>query len=305
MTLFKAWISAARLHTLPLSIAGVLIGSAMGYETLCLSNGRFSWSVFGLTLLTIVLLQILSNFANDLGDSQKGTDNELRVGPKRAVQSGLISKTEMKYGVFTTALTALISGTLLLWIACKQLNIEVLILFFIGLAGIAAAIRYTIGENAYGYKGYADVFVLFFFGIIPVTISFYLQVPLLRWSILLPAISVGLFSTAVLNLNNLRDYENDKACGKKTIIVRLGIENGKKYHTALLLLGMLSTILYSCFLSHSSCWQHLYGIAFLFFLANILKVWKTKDTRLLNPELKKVALATFLFALLFSLGLTL
>lgn len=292
----QAWLRAFRLRTLPLSSAGAILGAALAFK-----DGTFSWLIAGLCLITILLLQILSNLANDLGDSQKGTDNELRAGPLRAVQSGIISQKEMKKGIFICISLTLFSGISLLFVSFQNINLPFLIIFLIGLAGIAAAIKYTIGKKAYGYYGLGDLFVFFFFGWIPVGIAYFVQMHTWNWEILLPGLSVGLLSTAVLNLNNLRDFKNDKACGKKTLIVNIGTAKGKIYHTCLLIGAFLSALFYSIFFIEGYS-EYVFLFAFVPLLIHLNTVRKTKNTASLDPELKRVALCTILLVLLWMIS---
>lgn len=292
----QAWIHSFRLRTLPLSSAGAILGAALAFK-----DGVFSWCIAILCLLSVLLLQILSNMANDLGDSQKGTDNEQRTGPLRSVQSGSISPKEMKQGIVVCILLALASGLTLLFHSFEQIDYAFVLILAIGLAGIVAAIKYTVGRKAYGYYGLGDVFVFFFFGCIPVSIAYFVQTHTWNWNILLPAISVGLLSTAVLNLNNLRDFENDKSCGKKTFIVNIGISQGKKYHTVLVLMALLSALAYT-FLTYVSFFDWLYLFAFIPLFFHLKRVWNTREIQTIDPELKKVALSTIFLVVLWTIG---
>ncbi len=240
MTKTQAWIRSFRLRTLPLSSAGAILGAVLAYR-----SGLFDLGIAILCLVTILLLQILSNMANDLGDSQKGTDNEFRAGPMRSVQSGIITQKEMQQGIILCVILILICGISLLFRSFETINISFLLIFLVGIAGIAAAIKYTLGKKAYGYYGLGDLFVFFFFGWTPVCIAYFTQTHLWSWEILLPGLTVGLLSTAVLNLNNLRDVENDKNSGKQTLIVKIGVKKGKIYHAMLIILAFLSANAYA------------------------------------------------------------
>ncbi len=296
MTKTQAWIHSLRLRTLPLSSAGAVLGAALAYK-----EGSFDWITAALCLFTVVILQILSNMANDLGDSQKGTDNEERVGPQRAVQSGIISQKEMKKAIILVVILALSSGLSLLFYSFEQINYSFLLILLIGVLGIVAAIKYTVGKKAYGYYGLGDLFVFFFFGWIPVGIAYFVQIHIWNWLILLPGLSVGLLSMAVLNLNNLRDVENDRIAGKKTLIVTIGIERGIIYHIVLLLGAFVSAVCYTI-LTYKSYADLLYLLAFFPLLCHLLRVTQTKDTKELDPELKKVAISTILMVGLWTIG---
>ena len=256
--------------------------------------------VFVLTLLTTLFLQILSNLANDYGDSKKGADNENRIGPERAVQSGAISLGAMKNAILIFSLLALISGLALLYFSFDgQLNWLFVGFLLLGIGAIAAAIKYTVGKGAYGYSGLGDLFVFIFFGIVGVVGSFYLQTKTISWAIFLPAVTMGCFSVAVLNLNNMRDQVNDKAVGKNTLVVKLGFRNAKLYH------GFLFMIAYAAFpipyliLDFSLLNLLLLLPVALIHALHLWKVYKVCKPVEFDPELKKIALSAFLFSLLF------
>lgn len=291
---FKAWISALRLRTLPLSISGILVGSFSAYFYV---NEKWNVLVFVFCIITTLLFQILSNLANDLGDGMKGTDNANRLGPMRAVQSGEISQKEMKIAVTMVSILSAVSAAYLIYIGTQEMPVEVLY-FYAALAVlcIVAAITYTVGKKAYGYNGFGDVFVFLFFGLVSVLGSFTLFTKNVDYGMILPATTIGLLSTAVLNLNNMRDRLNDKASNKNTLVVKMGPTLAKLYHAFLILGGLVSWLLYV-----SSFNKPLYFISALPFLVLILhlrKVLQTKDERAYDPELKKVALSTFFISLL-------
>lgn len=296
MTKFKAWISAARLRTLPLSVSGIVVGSALGYRNFLETN------IFWLAIITTLGLQILSNFANDYGDGVKGTDNEDRVGPQRALQSGAISKKEMYRGIVGTALITLGVAIALIYVSFGKENFFYSVFFFIlGLTAITAAIKYTMGSSAYGYRGLGDLFVFIFFGLVSVVGCYFLFAKILNILAFLPAITIGLLSATVLNLNNMRDYHSDKKAGKNTLVVKLGVNRARTYHFALLIIAMLSMLGYLYF-TYKTPMNFLFLIAYIPLLIHIRKVAKTNNSELLDPELKKIALTTFLLSILFSLG---
>jgi len=290
----KAWISAARLRTLPLSISGIIVGSALGFDQF------LSSSIFWLAILTTISFQVLSNFANDYGDGIKGTDDH-REGEKRLVASGLISEKQMKTGMGIMALLSLGLSLLLIYNAfgCENLLLS-LVFFGFGALSVIAAIKYTVGDNAYGYSGFGDVFVFLFFGWLSVIGSYYLFVMEWHLPLVLPATAIGLLSMAVLNLNNMRDIENDAKSGKETLVVKWGREKAKKYHYVLIICALVAAITHTV-LHFYSFKQFLYLIAFIPLLLNIKTVYQNKEPRLLDSELKKVALSTFAFAILFSM----
>ena len=294
----KHWIQAARLRTLPLSLSGIIVGSF-----LAASKGMFRWDICVLALLTTIGFQVLSNFANDYGDGVKGTDNENRVGPQRALQSGAISPKQMLKGIYITIVITLLVAIALIYVSFGSENFVLSLVFFLlGLASIGAAIKYTMGKKAYGYSGFGDVFVFLFFGLLGVVGSEFLYTQQVDVLSFLPAISIGLFSVAVLNLNNMRDRESDILASKNTLAVKLGAKKVKQYHYAVIVIGMLSVALYTC-LKTQEIYAFLYLISFIPLVKNIITVYSNKEAVLLDPELKKVALSTFLFSLLFGLGL--
>ena len=303
----KSYIKAARLRTLPLSVSGIILGSYLGNQFLNNESEtavQFSiWgsSIFWLAILTTIGFQVLSNFANDYGDGIKGSDKN-RVGESRMVSSGAITPKQMKMAMVYTTVITLIIALLLIYVAFGSENFGFSILFLgLGIASIVAAIKYTVGNSAYGYSGFGDLFVFLFFGLLGVVGSYFLFTNQLNFKIFLPAISTGLLSTAVLNLNNLRDREEDKKNNKNTLVVKLGLHKAKTYHTLLICLALIAALVY-VFLDFTSVYQLMFLVAFIPLIRNIITVSKNKIPSELDGELKKVALSTFLFALLFGMG---
>lgn len=294
----KAWFEAARLRTLPLSVSGILVGSFYAF-----SQGMVNWSIFGFALLTTLGLQILSNFANDYGDGVKGTDNENRIGPQRAIQSGAITVKAMRKGIIVTSLLTLAAAITLIYLSFGKENLVYsLFFFFLGLAAIAAAIKYTVGKSAYGYRGLGDLFVFIFFGLVSVLGCYFLFSKELDILILLPAISIGLLSVAVLNLNNMRDQVSDAMSGKNTLVVKLGPKRAKIYHYFIILTALFLTLLFAILYNFKPV-QYLFLLGYIPFLLHIKTVSKNTVPRELDPELKKVALGTFLLSVLLSIVL--
>ena len=289
----KAWLQAARLRTLPLSVSGILVGCFYAF-----SQGFSNYAILGFALLTTLGLQILSNFANDYGDGVKGTDNENRVGPQRAIQSGAITAEEMKKGIIITSLLTLAAAIILIYISFGKDNFAYSIFFFVlGLAAIAAAIKYTVGNSAYGYRGLGDLFVFIFFGLVSVIGCYFLFAKQVDLLIILPAVTVGLLSVAVLNLNNMRDQVSDALSGKNTIVVKMGAKNAKIYHYTIIITALTLTLVFAI-LSHFKPVQYLFLIAYVPFILHIKTVAKNTVPRDLDPELKKVALGTFFLSVL-------
>lgn len=303
MSKIKSWIDAARLRTLPLSVSGIIVGSACAYEAF---QGETSFiGIFSLAILTTLLLQVLSNFANDYGDGVKGTDNETRVGPKRAVQSGIISAVEMKKGVVITSIFSLLSALLLIYISFGKDNFGTSLFFFVlGIGCVGAAIKYTVGKSAYGYRGLGDLFVFIFFGLVSVLGSYYLYNQELNIWMILPAVAIGNLSIAVLNLNNMRDLESDRASGKNTLAVKLGAIKAKYYHYFIILFALVAILVYAIHIN-LPWYGYFFCIAFIPFIKHIAVVYKNKIPRELDLEMKKVALGTFFLAILFSVALLL
>lgn len=292
----KAWLGAARLRTLPLSLSGIIVGTALAHWL-----GYENTLIFLLALLTTVALQVTSNFANDYGDGIKGTDGLDRIGPTRALQSGVLGRKELKRGIIISVLVCLMLIFLLLYTAFKE-DLSYFFLFLVlGLCSIWAAIKYTVGSNAYGYRGFGDIFVFIFFGLLSVLGTLFLYVQNIPIDAVLPACTIGFLSTAVLNLNNLRDFESDKKAGKNTVIVKIGIQKGKLYHSFLLAAAILCWV---AFLSrHTTSWLGIISIiAFVPILIHLKTVRSIVEPKSFDPELKKVALSTFLLAILFYLG---
>lgn len=261
----------------------------------------FSWDIFLLCILTTVFLQILSNLANDYGDFIHGADNINRKGPSRAVQSGVITSAQMRSAIILFTMLSLLSGIVLLFAAFGFEWRGILFFLGLGLLSIGAAVTYTIGRKPYGYLGLGDLSVLLFFGLVGVMGSYYLFTKKLSWLEFLPAMSLGLFSIAVLNINNIRDIESDKMAGKYSIPVRLGRRKAVIYHWILLSLALIFAVGYSLF-SYESPWQFLFLLATPLFAKNGLAV-SSKPSSLLDPYLRQMAISTLLFVILFGAGL--
>jgi 1,4-dihydroxy-2-naphthoate octaprenyltransferase len=301
----KHWIEAARLRTLPLSVSGIIVGSmyALAHPTdnVLTPTEVFNWRLFGFAILTTLGLQILSNFANDYGDGMKGTDNQDRVGPKRAIQSGVISPESMKRAIILTSVLTLISAIILIYYAFRDTNLGYSLFYLVlGILAIASAIRYTVGNSAYGYRGFGDVFVFVFFGLVSTLGVNFLYSKQLDLVLILPATAIGFLSVAVLNLNNMRDEASDRKSGKNTLVVKMGAANAKIYHYFLIVVAMV-LILFFALLSDFHFDQYLFLIAYIPLTKHLVNVYKNQDPRALDPELKKVALSTFALSVLLAL----
>ncbi|MDC0008095.1 1,4-dihydroxy-2-naphthoate octaprenyltransferase [bacterium] len=295
MLKLKTWLNAARLRTLPLSISGVVTGTALAN---CSQENNYL--IFLLALLTTIAFQVTSNFANDYGDGVKGTDNQDRIGPARALQSGLLSRSELKNGIGVSILISLVLVASVIYVSFGTENMPMILVFFgLGIASIWAAIKYTVGKSAYGYRGFGDMFVFLFFGILAVLGTLFLYTKSITWYAVLPAIAIGALSTGVLNLNNLRDFESDKKAEKNTIIVKIGIHRGKIYHYALLSVSFLCVIGFLTLNASTNNWTwYAPLLAFIPIMVHFRKVQTIEDPKSFDPELKKLALSTFLLAVL-------
>lgn len=293
----KPYITAMRLRTLPQSLAGVSLGLM-----LAASDYRVDvWAAF-FTLLTAVFLQILSNTANELGDFQHGTDRlDDRKGPAYTLTKGLISENGYKAMVAVYVVLSILSGLAMIWFSFRTFfDLGPFITMLLGVAAISGALKYTLGRNPYGYRGQGDFAVFLFFGIVAVLGSYFVATHEIRtWILLLPAASIGCFSTAVLNVNNIRDMETDAAT-RRTIPVRIGERNAKIYHTVLILAGWGFMTAYA-FLRIFDWWHYLYVLVLPLFVYHLLEVWRLSG-KALDRQLPLLVIATFLFALLAGTG---
>lgn len=295
MTKNKAWLEAIRLRTLPLSLAGILMGSGIAFF-----NGFVDWIIFTLAMITTILFQILSNLANDLGDGMKGTDNKERIGPMRAIQSGLISQKEMKLAVILTGIFCIISSASLIYVGSQNMPFQTILFYgILAILCVIAAITYTVGKRAYGYNTLGDVMVFIFFGCVSVLGVYSLYSKQFDWLNILPAIAIGLLSAAVLNLNNMRDFASDKNAGKNTLVVKIGPNFAKMYHVLIIFIAIVSHFYFLTFFQQPIVYLSLLPTITL--LIHTQKVMKTKFAKDFDPELKKVALSTFAIAFIFFL----
>lgn len=296
---FKAWIAAARLRTLPLAFSCILLGSAIA-----LSEDRFSAAVLIWSLITTLLYQVLSNYANDYGDGVKGTD-ENRKGEKRAVASGEISAISMRNAVWIVSVAAWASGAWLSYIGTAHTtNLVFYIFLVLNTAAVISAIRYTVGGSAYGYKGLGDIYVMLFFGWVGVVGSYFLHTNELSASIFLPATAVGLLAVGVLNLNNMRDRESDIEHGKNTLVVRMGRAKAKRYHT-ILLLGAPAMMAAYVAINGNSVFDWAFVLMVPIILVQWRKAMKAETPEQFDPLLKPLALSTLLFVLISGIGFNL
>lgn len=292
MKQLKVWLKAVRLRTLPLSVSGILIGNS-----LCFQHTEFSGTLFVLMLFTAISFQIISNFANDYGDGVKGTDNENRLGPKRVLQQGLLSREILKKGIVIISLISLLLAFVLIFLAFGS-NSWYYILIFIGLsfASVWAAIFYTVGNKAYGYYGFGDLFVFLFFGGVSVLGAYFVQLKTFSYPAILLSLVVGFLSVGVLNLNNMRDIDNDAFVGKRTLVVIMGAAIAKKYHLFLLIVSV--SILVYVFSSVSIRFFWIPYLAIIPLMVHFISVLKNSEPKFFDPELKKLSLSIFFLSIL-------
>ena len=293
--MMKVWLEAFRLRTLPLSLSCIGMG---GF--LAAAQNKFSGLIFFLCCSTTVFLQVLSNLANDYGDTVNGADHAQRQGPQRAVQSGAITPGQMKNAIVIFIALSLVSGVELLYSAFGFEMKSFLFFLALGLLSIVAAIAYTVGKKPYGYIGLGDLSVFIFFGLVGVMGSQYLFTKTFLPLQILPALSCGFFSIAVLNINNIRDIESDRQAGKFSIPVRIGREKAIQYHWVLLFGGILSALVF-VMLNYQSPLQFLFLFSAPLLIINGKSVAKLPAEKL-DPFLKQMALSTLLFVLLFGIG---
>lgn len=292
MSHLKAWIISLRLRTLPLALSSIFMGSIIAA-----GQGMFNGNVLLWASLTTLFLQILSNLSNDYGDAVSGVDNESRVGPQRMIQSGIISLKEMKRAMIVCVILAFFSGISLIYFAFDGFSWIQVIFFLLGIAAIAAAIRYTVGSSPYGYRGLGDIYVFIFFGLVGVAGTWYLHANHWQWAVLLPAATIGFFSAGVLNLNNIRDIESDKLSNKITLVVRMGRDAASRYHLFLIVGGWVSMLLFVLLFAPGwRIWPVFLSVPF--FARNVYTVFQTGKSHSLDAELRNLALSTLLFVLL-------
>jgi 1,4-dihydroxy-2-naphthoate octaprenyltransferase len=213
----------------------------------------------------------------------------------------MVSRSEMKTMIVIFSTAAFISGIALITTGLWGAPLFDMLLFAgFGVLAVIAALRYTLGKNPYGYRGFGDIYVFIFFGLLGVVGSYYMQTQVFSLLILLPATSTGLFSTGVLNLNNLRDEESDRESGKRTIVVIFGARFAKRYHTFLIITGLVAALLYTVF-SASGWYNFLWLLVLPVFLGGIVRVWRAGEPAALISELQRLAMATFLFSVFFGI----
>ena len=290
----QIWLEAARPKTLPLALVSILTGSVLAY-----SAGHFSLTIAVMAFVTATLLQILSNLANDYGDAVQGTDNDNRLGPQRAMQSGAVTAEQMKKAIIFNTILTTIAGLTLVFYALS--SFESIITFIgLGILAIIAAIAYTMGSKPYGYVGLGDLSVFIFFGLLGVSGTYFLHTGHVDATLFLPALGCGLLAVAVLNINNMRDIENDSECGKRTMAVRLGQRKAKQYHFILLGGALLAFAVY-LLIQDKPLWISLPFLISIFVVANHGKaVWNTEKPAQIAPMMPVVVKCSLVTNVLFA-----
>ena len=293
----KAAIKSMRLRTLPLSMAGVLLGILLSA-----ANWKVDLRTAVLVVLTTVCLQILSNLSNELGDVLRGTDTAERQGPQYGLNGGGMTIADMKLLIGVFVGLCIVFGTAMTWRAFGTLwDLTSLMVLLLGGAAIAGAMKYTLGHNPYGYRAKGDIYVFLFFGLVAVLGAAFVctQGLGLHWKLLLPASGVGFFSVGVLNVNNIRDMKTD-AANRVTVAIKLGAKRARIYQTALIVLGWACMIAY-CLLCWPSWWHWLWVVTLPLYILHLRGVW-TREDRALDPMLPLLVISTFLLCLLMGLG---
>ena len=290
MTL-KACLRSMRLRTLPLSLAGIVLGVLLAAKV-C----DYDLLTVVLLALTTVCLQILSNLSNELGDTLSGTDRSDRQGIHYSIQDGEMTVPEMKRLIGCFAVLSCLVGFAMVWSAFGTVFAPLPAAFLaLGAAAVWAAMHYTLGEHPYGYRGLGDIFVFIFFGLATVCGGYFLTCLAWDWSILLPASAIGCFSVAVLNVNNIRDMKSD-AETRTTVALKLGLRRARIYQTVLIAAGWLLMTVFAA--TEPLHWLHFaYVLALPGFVKHLHGVW-TREDRALDPMLPMLVMSTFLFALL-------
>lgn len=284
------WVMAARLRTLPASVAPVLVGTS-----LALGAGHFRPLAFVAALLGAVFIQVGTNLSNDYSDARRGADTDERLGPVRVTAGGLVPPSQVLLATYITFGLAVLCGAYLVAVAGPEL-------IAVGAASILAGVLYTGGPRPYGYEGLGEVFVFLFFGIVAVAGSYFVQVQKLPWQAFACAVPIGLIASAILVVNNVRDMETDRRAGKKTLAVRLGRRRTRTLYAAMLTLAFLSPPLL-WLAGGMTPWLMLTLLSFPLAIKLVQVVRTRVDGPALNGALARTGALQLLFCLLFSAGL--
>ena len=293
----KASLESMRLRTLPLSMAGVLLGIL-----LAVADWKVDLWTAILIVITTVCLQILSNLSNELGDVLRGTDTAERQGPQYGLNSGEMTVRDMKVLIGIFVGLCIVFGTAMTWRAFGTLwGMTPILVLMLGAAAIMGAMKYTLGHNPYGYRAKGDIYVFLFFGLVAVMGAYFVCTKGvgLHWKLLLPAAGVGCFSVGVLNVNNIRDMKTD-AVNRVTVAIKLGARRARIYQTVLICLGWVCMAAY-CLLCWPSWWHWLWVLTLPLYVLHLRGVW-TREDRALDPMLPLLVLSTFALSLLMGIG---
>ncbi len=293
----KASLESMRLRTLPLSMAGVLLGIL-----LAVADWKVDLWTAVLIVITTVCLQILSNLSNELGDVLRGTDTAERQGPQYGLNSGEMTVRDMKVLIGIFVGLCIVFGTAMTWRAFGTLwGMTPILVLMLGAAAIMGAMKYTLGHNPYGYRAKGDIYVFLFFGLVAVMGAYFVCTKGvgLHWKLLLPAAGVGCFSVGVLNVNNIRDMKTD-AANRVTVAIKLGAHRARIYQTVLICLGWVCMAAY-CLLCWPSWWHWLWVLTLPLYVLHLHGVW-TREDRALDPMLPLLVLSTFALSLLMGIG---
>ena len=298
----SAILKSMRLRTLPLSLAGVLLGSLLALKANTLHTCPTSCLWLLVTLyLTTVLLQVLSNMSNELGDYLHGTDTQQRQAPAYSLQRGDLTPDQLKRCIGVVAVLCALSGAIMVWLSWGTLLTPTpLLMLLLGAAAIWAAMHYTLGKHPYGYRALGDIFVFIFFGLVAVCGSYFVVAHRLEAQMLLPASAIGLFSVGVLNVNNIRDMATDRAT-RLTVPLLIGVRKARIYQTLLITTGWALVIIYIA-LTATTWHQWLCLLTMPLYTMYLHGVWH-REERALDAMLPLLVISTFLLALLISITL--
>lgn len=286
MATFSQWVAAARLRTLPMAIAPVIVGSAAAWEL-----GSFKATPAVLALIVALALQVGVNYANDYSDGIRGTDDD-RVGPFRLTGSRATAPERVKAAAFACFGLAAVAGLGLTILSQSWW------LILVGIASIIAAWYYTGGKRPYGYSGLGEVFVFIFFGLVAVLGTTYTQALTVSWLAVAGAVGCGLISTALLMANNVRDIPTDREVGKNTLAVRMGDRPARISYVVMIVISVILPLLFTA--TYPRLWLMLL-VAVVAIRPSIIMLRSTEPAQLI-PVLKLTGILGTVYAVLFALG---
>jgi 1,4-dihydroxy-2-naphthoate octaprenyltransferase len=288
MKMFKLWLSATRPKTLWAAVSPVIIGLAMAWDA-----GQFNWAAAAVTLLTALLIQIGTNFANDYYDYIKGADTEERFGPQRLTQAKLVKPQTMKNAFILVFMLAFLCGLYLVFVGGWPI-------LLIGIFSILFGILYTGGPYPLGYNGLGEIFVFVFFGPVAVAGTYYIHTHQINSVVIAAGIAPGLIASAILVVNNLRDIKSDALAHKKTVAVRFGEKFTQVEYLLIMIFAALTPFI--IFLIYDKGIYSLFSSLFIIFaIPSIKKVFSIKG-KLLNEVLSETGKLLLIYTIIFSLG---